>query len=81
MRIVSLTIANQGFSKLVRGVERCQGILITRHGRPVARPVPHGAGKSADPEWTAAHRRMMVRLSQGASLGGLRIERDGLHDR
>ena len=70
MRTVSLMTANQEFSKLVREVERGEGFLITRHGRPIAKLVPHGAGKAADPEWAAAHRRMMARLGEGASLGG-----------
>jgi len=81
MRTVSLVTAHRKFSKLVREVERGQGFLITRHGRSVARLVPHGAGKSAGPGWTAAHRRIMARLNQGASLGGLRIERNALHGR
>lgn len=81
MRTVSLVTAHRKFSKLVREVERGRGFLITRHGRPVAKLVPYGAGKSADLERTAAHRRMMARLGEGASLGGLRIERTTLHDR
>ena len=81
MRTVSLMTANQKFARLVREVERGQGFLIFRHGRPVAKLVPPGASKSTDPEWAPAHRRMMARLSEGVSLGGLRIERDGLHDR
>ena len=81
MCTVSLMTANQEFSKLVREVERGEGFLITRHGQPVAKLVPHGADRAADPEWAAAHRRMMARLNEGASLGGLRVERDGLHDR
>ena len=81
MRTVSLMTAYQKFSRLVRAIERGRGFVITRHGRPIAKLAPRGAGKSADPEWTAAHRRMMARLSEGASLGGLRIERDELHDR
>lgn len=81
MRTVSLMTANQEFSKLVREVERGEGFLITRRGRPVAKLVPHSAGKDADPEWAAAHQRMMARLKEGASLGGLRIERAALYDR
>ena len=81
MRTVSLATAHQKFSKLLRAVERGEGFLITRRGRPIAKLVPHGAGKAADPEWMSAHRRMMARLSEGASLGGLRIQRAGLHDR
>ncbi len=79
MRTVSLMTANQEFSKLVREVERGQGFLITRRGRPVAKLVPHSAGKAADTAWAAAHRRMMARLEEGAPLGGLRIERAALY--
>ena len=81
MRTVSLTTAHQKFSKLVRAVERGRGFPITRHSRPFAKLVPHVAGESAGPEWTAAHRRMMARLSEGALLAGLRIERNALHGR
>jgi prevent-host-death family protein len=81
MRTVSLMTANQEFSKLIKEVELGEGFLITRRGRPVARLVPHTADKTADPEWAAAHRRMMARLKKGAPLGGLRVEREDLYDR
>ena len=81
MRTVSLMTANQDFSKLVREVERGEGFLITCRGRPVAKLIPPSADKAADPEWAAAHRRMVARLQKGASLGGLRIERTELYDR
>ena len=75
MRTVSPMVANPDFSKLVREGERGQGIPITRHGRPVAQLVPHGAEKAADLKRAVAHRRMVARLEDGASLGGLRVER------
>ena len=81
MRTVSLMTANQEFSKLVREVERGEGFLITRRGRPVAKLVPHSADKNSNSEWAAAHRRMMMRLEEGASLRGLRIERAAHYDR
>ena len=81
MRTVSLTTANQELSKLIKDVELGEGFLITRRGRPIARLVPHAADKADDPAWAAAHRRMMARLEEGASLGGLRIERDELYER
>lgn len=81
MRTVSLMTANQEFSRLIKEVERGEGFLITRRGRPVAKLVPHAADKAADPEWAAAYERMIARLEEGASLGGLRIDRDELHDR
>ncbi|MDE0175014.1 MAG: type II toxin-antitoxin system prevent-host-death family antitoxin [Defluviicoccus sp.] len=81
MRTVSLMTANQEFSRLIRDVERGEDIVITRRGRPIAKLVPHSADKTADPDWAAVHRRMMERLDEGASLGGLRVERDTLYDR
>ena len=73
--------ANQEFSRLIKEVEQGEGFLITRRGRPIAKLVPHTADKTADPEWAAAYRRMLVRLDDGASLGGLRVRRDELYDR
>lgn len=81
MRTVSLMTANQEFSRLIKEVERGEGFLIARRGRPVAKLMPHTAKRTADPAWTAAHERMMARLEEGASLGGLRVEHDALHDR
>ena len=81
MRIVSLMKANQEFSKLVKEVERGEGFLITRRGRPIAKLVPHTADKTTDSGWTAAYRRMMERLNEGASLGGLKVDREDIYDR
>ena len=81
MRTVALTTANQEFSKLIKEVERGEGFLITRRGRPIARLVPHVGEKLADPVWASAYRRMMARLQEGARLGGLRADRKELYDR
>ena len=66
---------------MIREVERGEGVLITRRGRPVAKLVPHLADKTEDPEWASACERMMTKLDEGASLGGLKIERAELYDR
>lgn len=81
MRTVSLMTANQDFSRLIKEVEQGEGFLITRRGRPIAKLVPHTTDRTADPEWAAAYRRMMARLDEGASLGGLRVRREELYDR
>ena len=81
MRTVSLTTANRQFSRLIREVEGGEDIAITRRGRPVARLAPYREDRTADPEWAAAYERMMARLEEGASLGGLRIRRDALYHR
>ena len=59
-----------------RSIDRCD----FGAGR-LAKLMPHRAGKTADPEWAAAYELMMARLDEGASLGGLKITRDELHDR
>lgn len=81
MRTVSLTTANQEFSRLVKDVERGESFLITRRGRPVAKLVGHVGEKLSDPEWASAYRRMIARLEDGARLGGLRVNRAELYDR
>lgn len=81
MRRVSLMTANQGFSKLIKEVERGERFLITRRGRPIAELGPHYADKMADPKWESAYRRMMARLEEGAQLQGLRVNREELYDR
>ena len=81
MRTVSLMTANQEFSRLIKDVEQGEGFLITRRGRPIAKLLPHAAEETSDPAWAAAYRRMVARLEEGASLGGLRVKRDELYDR
>jgi len=81
MRTVSLTTAKAAFSKLVEEVESGAGFVIARHGRAIAKLVPHAPDKATDPAWTAAYRRMTARLEEGASLGSFKVERDVFRDR
>lgn len=55
--------------RLLDEVERGKTVLITRHGRPVARLVP--VGPLADPETTVAAIR---EARKGVSLGGLGLQ-------
>lgn len=81
MRVVTLTKANQEFSKIIQAVEQGEEFVITRRGRPIAKLIPHVADKTADKIWIAAYTRMMSRLEEGASLEGLKVIRDELYDR
>ena len=81
MREISLMIANQEFSKLVKKVESGESFVITRRGRPIAKLVPHCADKMADPEWASAYRRMIALLDEPVRLGGLRVNREEIYDR
>lgn len=77
MRTVSSMTANQKSSKPIKEVKRGQHLLITRRGRPVAKLVSY----PTDPGWDIAYQRMIMRLEQGASLGGLRVDRETLYAR
>lgn len=81
MRSVSLTTANQNFSKLIKQVERGEKFVITRRGLPVAKLMPHQLDKTADPDWVFAYERMMAHMDEGVSLAGLRVKRKELYDR
>jgi prevent-host-death family protein len=81
MRTVSLMTANQQLSRLAREVERGQRFVITRRGRPIAELVPYSPDRTKAPEWVAAYDRMMARLEEGVSLGGLEVDREEIHDR
>ena len=63
--------AKTHFSELLERVEAGEEITITRHGTPVARLVPVKR-KSSREERRAAIGRIK-KLSQGLSLGGLKI--------
>ena len=79
---VSLKEANQQFSRLIRKVERGQGFVITRRGRPVARILPHRVDRAQDPEWIAAYDRLVDIMEEGIPIGGPRVGNRGeLHDR
>ena len=73
--------ANQEFSRMIKDVERGEAFVFTRRGSPIAKLVPHKLDKTADPEWIAAYERMVANMKKGASLGGLKINRDELYDR
>ena len=41
----------------------------------------HGTDRTKVPERMAAYDRMMARLEEGASLGGLKFDREEIHER
>ena len=81
MKTVSLREANKDFSKLIQEIERRgDSFVITRHGCPVARLIPHVADKHADPDWVAAFDQMRALHAKGIDLGGLKVDRETIHD-
>jgi prevent-host-death family protein len=81
MRTVSAREANQGFSKLLQAVVDGEEVVITRHGRPVARLAPIEPA-AHDPERQAEIDRILARLREGVDLGPrVTWTRDELHER
>ena len=80
MKKVAAREANQGFSKLLAEVAKGHEVIITRHGRPVARLVPV-SDPAAARKREAAIKRLLTRLERGVPLGGLRATRDEMHER
>jgi prevent-host-death family protein len=80
MKRVSAREANQKFSKLLAEVARGREVVITRHGKPVARLTPVQDVVAAKKREVAI-RRMIAHMKRGVNLGGLRFTRDELYDR
>ncbi len=77
---VSLRDANQHLSRYVAAVERGDGFVITRRGRPVARLVPVEKDERMTAQQQAALERTLARMCRGYRLGGERGAREELYD-
>ena len=80
--IVSIRDANQHLSRYLERVEQGAEIIITRRGKPIARvlPIVETQPRLSDDQ-IAARERLRERMSRGYALGGIRPDRDSLHER
>jgi prevent-host-death family protein len=82
MKSVNARDANQGFSELLRRVERGEEVIITKHGTPVAVLAPYRA-----PSLTAARKAAIEHatrvMDETAALARRvrRFTRDEMHER
>ena len=76
MHAVSLAQAKAHLSELLNTVESGEEVVITRHGRPVARVLPARPIKQMLPLQRLAERRKQVPAWQGSSAQLLRELRD-----
>ena len=77
MREVGVVEARKAFGKLLDRVEKGEGVVITRHGKRVARLVPDVPTRDVDKARRAAEETIEMR--KGVTLGGLRI-RDPINE-
>ncbi len=81
MKTVSLTFANQNFSKVVGEVEHGEAFIITRRDRPIATLTPQIIDKTKNAQWQKSRSRLSEIMKEGASMGGLKVNREELYDR
>lgn len=81
MMQISAREANQHFSQYLHVVEKGEEILITRHGKTVAKLIPAPAKRQLTKEQKAAWKRLRAHAKKGYDLGGLKINREELYDR
>lgn len=75
---VSAADANRDFSKLLRDVRNGNSVVITNHGKPVAKIIPFEAG---DPVRAAARKILLARLRSQPAIDIGPWTREELHDR
>lgn len=78
---ISIREANQHLSRYLESVERGDEVVLTRRGKPVAKLVRTGEQAELSPAQIAARERLRSRLDSGYNLGGLKADRDEIHER
>ncbi|MBI5889081.1 MAG: type II toxin-antitoxin system prevent-host-death family antitoxin [Nitrosomonadales bacterium] len=76
MSAVNLAVAKAQLSELINKVEAGEEVVITRHGRPVARVVPAVPLKQPVPLKRLAELRKQLPARKGSSAQALRELRD-----
>ncbi|MDP1634745.1 MAG: type II toxin-antitoxin system prevent-host-death family antitoxin [Gallionellaceae bacterium] len=76
MNAVNLAVAKAQLSELINKVESGEEVVITRHGRPVARVVPATPVKQPVPLKRLAELRKQLPARKGSSAKALRELRD-----
>ena len=77
-KAVSAADANRDFSKLLRDVRNGESVVITSHGKPVARIIPYDAH---DPVRAAAKEILLARLRSQPAIDIGPWTRDELYQR
>ncbi|NEV62082.1 type II toxin-antitoxin system Phd/YefM family antitoxin [Thiorhodococcus minor] len=79
--IVSIRDANQHLSRYLERVEQGAEVIITRRGKPIARLLPIEPESRLSGAQQAARQRLNQRMRRGYQLGGVKVDRDTLHER
>jgi prevent-host-death family protein len=76
-KTVSAADANRRFSELLRAVQKGRSVIVTSHGKPVARVTP---ALGDDPAAKGARAALFARLKRERAVKSGRWTRDELYD-
>ncbi len=80
-QIINLREANQNLSKYIKSLKNNDEIVITKHGKAVAKLVPFTEEKILNSAQQDALQRLLSRIEEGYHLGGEGVSRDQLYER
>lgn len=80
-QMIKLREANQNLSKYIRSLQEGDEIVITKHGKAVARLVAITEKKELSSDQKEALKRLLNLGKTGYYLGGKGIDRDELYER
>ncbi len=80
-QMINLREANQNLSKYIRSLHEGDEIVITKHGKAVAKLVSINEKKELSNDQHKALQRLLNLGSQGYHLGGKGVSRDELYER
>ena len=80
-QMINLREANQNLSKYIRSLHEGDEIVITKHGKAVAKLIPVTEEKTLNAAQQEALQRLISRSTEGYHLGGQGINRDELYER
>ena len=80
-QMINLREANQNLSKYIRSLHKGDEIVITKHGKAVAKLIPVTEEKTLNADQQEALQRLLSRITEGYHLGCQGIHRDELYER
>jgi len=80
-QMINLREANQNLSKYIRSLHEGDEIVITKHGKAVAKLVSITQKKELNTEQQQALQRLLTLSNKGYHLGGKGVNRDELYER
>ncbi len=80
-QMINIREANQNLSKYIRSLHVGDEIVITKHGKAVAKLIPVTEEKILNADQQEALQRVLSLTTEGYHLGGQGINRDRLYER